>query len=76
MELLKPKIKNFGKIVRVLYKGGVVICPTDTVYGFLALAENIPERRIKTIGTPSKVKESKIQANRSLFLKNAMSKII
>lgn len=42
-KILKSSRMNFYKInkaVSVLKKGGVVICPTDTVYGFLADATN------------------------------------
>lgn len=40
METIKPSIKNFPLIVKFLLDGGVVIFPTDTVYGFLADASN------------------------------------
>jgi len=33
-------MEKLSKAVSVLKKGGVVICPTDTVYGFLADASN------------------------------------
>ncbi len=36
MNILKPSKQSLNRIVRVLQKGGVVICPTDTVYGFVA----------------------------------------
>jgi L-threonylcarbamoyladenylate synthase len=41
MEVLKIKNKNAaGKAIETIEKGGVVVCPTDTVYGFLADAAN------------------------------------
>lgn len=33
-------MESFNKVAAVLKKDGVVICPTDTVYGFLADASN------------------------------------
>jgi len=40
MEVIKKSQKVLDKMVEVLNNGGVVVCPTDTVYGFLADAEN------------------------------------
>jgi L-threonylcarbamoyladenylate synthase len=40
MKTIKAQIKNIGKIAKEVERGGVVICPTDTVYGFLADASN------------------------------------
>lgn len=40
MKIIKPNKKNIPIIVEILEKGGVVVCLTDTVYGFLCLAEN------------------------------------
>lgn len=40
MEIIKPINKNLNKIIDFLNSGEVVVYPTDTVYGFLALAEN------------------------------------
>lgn len=40
MEILKPTKNNLNKIIETLNFGGVVVCPTDTVYGFLADATN------------------------------------
>ncbi len=34
------KSAALNKAVNILKAGGVVVCPTDTVYGFLALASN------------------------------------
>lgn len=38
--IIKKSKKALEKAVSVLRMGGVVICPTDTVYGFLADAQN------------------------------------
>lgn len=38
--ILKISPKIVDKVAEFLKKGGVVICPTDTVYGFLADASN------------------------------------
>ncbi|KKP33132.1 MAG: threonylcarbamoyl-AMP synthase [Candidatus Staskawiczbacteria bacterium RIFOXYB2_FULL_32_9] len=40
MQIIKPTKQNISIVVDVLNRSGIVICPTDTVYGFLALAEN------------------------------------
>jgi L-threonylcarbamoyladenylate synthase len=40
MEVIKKSQKVLDKIAEVLNNGGVVVCPTDTVYGFLAIAGN------------------------------------
>lgn len=44
MQILKVSSKNLKKVIEkaayVIKKGGVVICPTDTVYGLIADAEN------------------------------------
>src|SRR5882672_5112970 len=40
MEIIKQSQKALTRALFVLKNGGVVICPTDTVYGFLADAGN------------------------------------
>ncbi len=40
METIKLTRKSLKKAVEILKNGGVIICPTDTVYGFLADAQN------------------------------------
>jgi len=40
MNILKLSKQSLNKVVETLQKGGVVVCPTDTVYGFLADAGN------------------------------------
>lgn len=40
MKIVKISSKNLNEAVRVIKKGGVVVCPTDTVYGLVADAKN------------------------------------
>ncbi len=40
MEILKAKTKNLVVAINIIKKGGVVVCPTDTVYGLIADAKN------------------------------------
>ncbi len=40
MQIIKINKKSIIIASQILAGGGIVICPTDTVYGFLALAEN------------------------------------
>ena len=40
MQTIKKSQENLNKIIKFLNDGGVAVFPTDTVYGFLALAEN------------------------------------
>src|SRR3989344_3421860 len=40
MKIIKPSSSAAAVAATLLKKGGVVICPTDTVYGFLADASN------------------------------------
>ncbi len=40
MEIVKKSKAAKNKAIKVLLAGGVVVCPTDTVYGFLALSSN------------------------------------
>src|SRR3989344_7445115 len=40
LEVLKPSKNVLNKAVKIIKNGGVVVCPTDTVYGFLADATN------------------------------------
>ncbi len=40
MEVIKVSLKTLDRAIAILKNGGVVICPTDTVYGFLADATN------------------------------------
>jgi L-threonylcarbamoyladenylate synthase len=58
MEIIKLSPKALNEAVKVLNDGGVVVCPTDTVYGFLALAEN--EKAVEKIFKIKKRPRSKI----------------
>jgi L-threonylcarbamoyladenylate synthase len=40
MKLIKPSKKTLNEATDILKNGGVIICPTDTVYGFLADASS------------------------------------
>jgi L-threonylcarbamoyladenylate synthase len=40
MRIIKKNKKNLKEIVSALLNGAVLVCPTDTVYGFLADATN------------------------------------
>lgn len=40
MKLIKPSKKTLNEAKDILNNGGVIICPTDTVYGFLAVASS------------------------------------
>ena len=68
MLVIKPKNKSINEVVDFLNKGGVVVCPTDTVYGFLADATNKKavdkiykiKKRAKSKPLPLFVKDLKI----------------
>ena len=47
--VLKKSQKALNDAVEFLENGGVVICPTDTVYGFLADSSTIKRQLIKSI---------------------------
>jgi len=51
MERLKISSKNLNlvinKVIKVIKKGGVIVCPTDTVYGLIADATN--EKAVKKV---------------------------
>ncbi len=40
MDILKQNKNIIGKVAKELNRGKVIVCPTDTIYGFLAIAEN------------------------------------
>ena len=40
MKILKAQKKSISEAAEFFQNGGVVICPTDTVYGFLAIASD------------------------------------
>ena len=65
MEIIKPSSKALNEAVLFLKKGGVVICPTDTVYGFLADAQNK-----KAVAKIFKIKNRPKSKPLSLFVKD------
>ncbi len=68
MEILKPSPKTLNKADSILKNGGVVIYPTDTVFGFLADATNKKavdkiykiKKRLKSKPLPVFVKDLKM----------------
>ncbi|MFA5948579.1 MAG: L-threonylcarbamoyladenylate synthase [Candidatus Gracilibacteria bacterium] len=68
MKVLKKNNKNINKIATALKNGAVLICPTDTVYGFLADALNKKavdkiykiKKRLKSKPLPVFVKDIKM----------------
>lgn len=56
MQILKPSNKTLIEAVKILNNGGIVICPTDTVYGFLALS-NPPAGGKKAVAKIYKIKK-------------------
>ena len=68
MEIIKKSPRTLNKAFSVLKKGGVVIYPTDTVYGFLADASNKKavkkiykiKKRLKSKPLPLFVKDLKM----------------
>ncbi len=64
MEII-PKSKSRNKVLSVLKRGGVVIFPTDTVYGFLADAANK-----KAVENIFKIKNRPRSKPLSLFVKD------
>ena len=57
MEIIAPKKENLSKIMALLRQGGILICPTDTVYGLICLAEN--EKAVEKIFEIKKRDKSK-----------------
>ena len=57
MEILKLEQKSLNRAIEFLNNGGVVICPTDTVYGFLADAGD--KKAVKKIYKMKKRPKSK-----------------
>jgi len=83
MEVIKKSKKALNKAVLALKKGGVVIYPTDTVYGFLADAQNKKavdkiykiKKRLKSKPLPIFVKDLKM-ANKIAFINESQAKIL
>ncbi len=65
MEVIKQSPKIIDRIVLALKNGGVVICPTDTVYGFLADATNK-----KAVNKIFKIKKRPKSKPLSIFVKD------
>jgi len=61
MERIKISFKNLPRIIEkvenLIKKGGVIVCPTDTVYGLIADAKN--KKAVKKIFKIKKRKEEK-----------------
>lgn len=57
MKIIKKSQKSLSEAADALKKGEVVICPTDTIYGFLADAEN--EKAVEKIYKIKKRAKSK-----------------
>jgi L-threonylcarbamoyladenylate synthase len=74
MQILKPNKQSINKAIEILNAGGVVIFPTDTVYGFLALAENKKDpRRSQTgeaVGKIFKIKKRSKTKPLPIFVKD------
>lgn len=64
MKVVKQKIA-LSNAIKILKVGGLVICPTDTVYGFLALAENK-----KAVNKIYKIKKRPKSKPLPIFVKN------
>ena len=83
MEVIKESLKAADKAISFLKNGGVVICPTDTVYGFLADATDKKavekiykiKKRPKSKPLPVFVKDFKM-ANNLAKINNEQAKIL
>jgi len=68
MQIIKKNRKNIKEITTALKNGAVLVCPTDTIYGFLADAENKKavdkiykiKKRSKTKALPVFIKDVKM----------------
>ncbi|OGZ84158.1 MAG: threonylcarbamoyl-AMP synthase [Candidatus Staskawiczbacteria bacterium RIFOXYD1_FULL_39_28] len=65
MQVLKMSQKPLSKAVAALKKGKILICPTDTVYGFLADASNK-----KAVGKIYKIKKRPRSKPLAVFVKD------
>ncbi len=68
MEIIKINDLAIKKIGEVLGEGGVIICPTDTVYGLIADATN--KEAVGKIVKTKKRDEKKVIKAISVFVKN------
>lgn len=65
MKVVKPSERTAAAAAVLLKNGGIVICPTDTVYGFLADAQNK-----KAVEKIYKIKKRSRSKPLSLFVKD------
>ena len=65
MEIIKADKKNIDKIITALGNGAVLVCPTDTVYGFLADATNK-----KSVDKIYNIKERPMSKPLPIFIKD------
>jgi L-threonylcarbamoyladenylate synthase len=65
METIRQSKKALGKAVLLIKKGRVIICPTDTVYGFLADAASK-----KAVGDIFKIKKRPTSKPLPVFIKD------
>ena len=65
MKLIKPSKKTLNEAIDILNNGGMIICPTDTVYGFLADASNK-----KAVNKIFKLKQRPRSKPLPIFVKN------
>lgn len=65
MKILKASRNNLKEVVMVIKKGGVIICPTDTVYGLVADLENK-----KAIEKIFKIKKRSFKKQLPVFVRN------
>ena len=83
MEIIKLSQRAVNEAVKIIKNGGVVICPTDTVYGFLADAGNKKavsrifkiKKRQKAKPLPVFVKDIEMAKNIA-FIDNKQEKIL
>ena len=74
MKIIKIKSADAVEVVlKIIKEGGVVVCPTDTVYGFLADATNkIAVEKIYKIKIYKKTKSPKVKNTKSSTHSQAM----
>lgn len=65
MKIVKVSSKNLSEAVKIIQKGGIVIFPTDTVYGLIADAKN--KTAVKKI---FKIKERSFKKPLPVFIKD------
>jgi len=69
MKKLKISQKNLGKtlreVIKLIKKGGVIVCPTDTVYGLITDAKN--EKAVRKV---FKIKKRNFKKSIPIFVKD------